>query len=348
MKYHLATVSYFMAWGLLYGFLLGAFSGTAILPYFGTMYATMWGIGIGLGSGALSGIVAEFIRARSFHEDTDLDRFRRMMSLVIGALIAIAAPIMLVTTTNGFLWGSGMLRDMLPWTALSIFSASFWGGLSSAYIASHYPTYMARMTLGRDYDFQVDQPNAKQEVWTAFRTLLRKGLNRWVFLLGAIAGVLLNTLNGVNYVSYGAIRSFGVGEVLAYAGIGGVLGVIATFFIGLYVAFGTSSLITFLKRLIFREYFSHMPPQWTRWILTLTAFVFTGAVTYWSMIFAPLIAFVVALTVYRTLALPDETIDKAKRKEKNALALAEETDLEDEEGDLLLDEDEVVEERLQR
>src|SRR5688572_27642242 len=146
MAYNVKTIAYFAIWGLIFGVLLGAFSGTAILPYFGTMYATIWGAGIGLACGIISGVVATVIRARSFHRDTDLDRFRRTLSLGIGGLTAILAPVILVLTTNGVLWGSDLLSDMLPWTALSLFSASFWGGLSAAYIASHYPAYIARLT----------------------------------------------------------------------------------------------------------------------------------------------------------------------------------------------------------
>lgn len=337
MKYHLSTVSYFMAWGLVYGVLLGAFSGTAILPYFGTMYSTMWGIGIGLGSGALAGIVAAILRARNFDRDTDLVGFRRFISISIGALIAIAAPLMLLATTRGFLWGSGMMRDMLPWTALSLFSASFWGGLSAAYIANHYTAYIAHLTARSEYDedVELDRPQARSEAFDAFRTLLRAGLNRWVFMLGAGIGGVIYATNAISIASYGTFnRSIDLVEGSALFVVGCVLGIIGTFFLGLYVSIGNASLITFLKRLIFREYFSHLPPRWTRWILTLTAFIFTGAVTYWSMILAPVIAFIVAVTVYRTLALPDETIDKAKRKEKNALALEEG---ESEGGDILRD-----------
>lgn len=331
MTYTVKTISYFTIWGLFYGVVLGAFSGTAILPYFGTLYSTVWGAGIGIACGILSGVVAAVIRARSFNHDTDLDRLRRNMALGLGALIAIAAPVLLLGSTRGFLWGSGMMRDMLPWTALSLLSASFWGGLSSAYIASHYPTYIARLTARREYDeSEVDLPQAKRDISIALRTLMRAGLTRWVFLLGAIAGGFISLVNASSFISGYSGLALNPGQAVAYVGIGGVLGLIATFFVGLYVSFGNAALLTFLKRLIFREYFPHMPPRWYHWTLTITAFVFTGAVTVWSIIFAPLIAFITAFVVYRTLALPDETIDKTKRKEKNALALEDDIDEDDE------------------
>ena len=341
MTYTVKTISYFTVWGLIYGVLLGAFSGTAILPYFGTLYSTVWGAGIGIACGILSGVVASVIRARSFDHDTDFDRFRRRLSLGLGALIAIAAPLMLFGSTRGVLWRSGMMRDMLPWTALSLLSASFWGGLSSAYIASHYPAFIAHLTARREYDdIDIERPQARREVSSALFMLMRAGRTRWVFLVAAGLGGLINVISGSNFASY-SDRTLSVVEGAAYFGIGGVLGVIATFFMGLYVSFGTAALLTFLKRLIFREYFPHLPLRWSRGILTLTAIIFTGTVTYWATILAPVIAIITAFTVYRTLALPDETLDKAKRKEKNALALEEGIDEDDEM--LLVEDDELTE-----
>jgi|GEM_PF-2464792 len=317
MPYSIRSISYFTVWGLIYGLLLGAFAGTAIYPYFGTIYSVFWGPGIGAACGLLTGVIAAVVQASMFHLDMDLTSSRRKMALGIGAVTGLAAPILLIATTRGFLWGTGMLSDIQPFTALSLFASAFWGSLSSAYIASDHPQLIARLTARRDYaDIDLDIPKPSYEVSNAMRRLLRYSLNRWVMGLAAVLGAVMYGL------VMGSLRPNLTSLITSFAG-GALLGIVGAFFMALYVAFGNAALVTFLKRLILREYFPHMPAQWSRWTLTVSAFVFSGAITYWTFFLAPVIALITAVCVYHTLALPDKAPDKAKRKEKNVLALEE-------------------------
>jgi hypothetical protein len=318
MTYSFRTLTYFIFWGCFYGLLLGAFAGTAIFPIFGTMYSVIWGTGVGAACGVLSGALAAFVHRTSFHHDTDLDAFRRRLSLGIGALTAVAAPVILYATSRGVLGDSALMQDMAPWTVLSLFAASFWGSLSSGYIASHYGSFIARLTTRREYEEEFI-PQERNEVLTATRDLMRVGTPRWLYAVVAIGFAALYTVSTSRSVSY--FRTPNFLELIGYLGVGAVSGALGLFVAGFYLAFGNAALLTFLKRLIFREYASHMPPTWYRRTLTAIAFVFTVAVTWWTSIFSLILACAAAAVVYRTLALPDETIDKAKRKEKNALAL---------------------------
>jgi len=138
MKHILHTIWYFVAWGIFYGLYLGIWSTAIILPIFGGIFGAFWGPGVGAACGLLCGVLVGLIQAATFHEDVDLVRYGRGLAVVVGLLVAVAAPYILLLTTRGMLWNGYGFSDIpqVPYMIHSLAAASFWGGLSAAFIAS--------------------------------------------------------------------------------------------------------------------------------------------------------------------------------------------------------------------
>jgi hypothetical protein len=106
-------------------------------------------------------------------------------------------------------------------------------------------------------------------------------------------------------------------------------------------------LMTTLKQLVLRDLFPHLSERAGRRFLTASAFVVTLMITIWTFFFSPLIAVYMAAAVHRAADLSDQTdqaVDKAKRKEKNALELQEHED----KDEMLAYETELMEEHKKR
>lgn len=317
MIHALRTIAYFVIWGTFYGLVLGTWSGTAMFPAIGTAMAAGWGIGIGIGCGLLAGLVTAVAQAYTFHPDVDLDRFRRRLSLGIGTLTPIAATIMLMATSRGLMWETSpvssrhgpLLAPFLPFCLASIF---IWGSLSSAYVASAYPEWLAQLKTSTKSPL-ISIPLFRYPVPRTTLLLARRFLNWGIPILGAMAGMLYKEV-GAPYSSLPPIL-----RLLEY----GVAGVIVSAIAALLISFGNAALLTFLRKTIFAADVLSISPRKRRWTLTIIAFVFTGITSIWTVIFAPLLALLMAQYVYDAFPLLDEGVDKTKRKEKNTLALEE-------------------------
>lgn len=318
MIHALRTIAYFVIWGTFYGLVLGAWSGTAMFPVFGTAFAAGWGIGIGAACGLLAGIIAAIVQAYAFHPDVDLDRFRRRLSLGIGILTPFAATIMLLATSRGLLWSTTVAINVRDQPALAFFlpfclaAVLIWGSLSSAYVASAYPEWLAQLKTGAKNPL-ISIPLFRYPVPRTTALLVRRFLNWGIPILGAMAGMLYKEV-GAPYSSLPPIL-----RLLEY----GVAGVIVSAIAALLISFGNAALLTFLRKTIFAADVLSISPHKRRWTLTIIAFVFTGITSIWTLIFAPLLALLMAQYVYDAFPLLDEDVDKAKRKEKNTLALEE-------------------------
>jgi hypothetical protein len=319
MNHALRTIAYFLIWGTFYGLVLGAWSGTAIFPAIGTAFAASWGIGIGAACGLLAGLVTALIQAYTFHPDVDLDRFRRRLSLGIGILTPIAATIMLMATSRGLLWSTTVSTDVRDQPALAFFlpfclaAVLIWGSLSSAYVANAYPEWLVQLKTGARMPL-IAFPSFRYSVPRATWLLMRRCVNWGTLILGGIGGMLYQEILGSPYST-----TFYLGDSLKFTAAGLVVAPIYT----LLICFGNAALLTFLKKTVFAEDALAVSPRKLRWILTIITLVFTGITSAWMLIFAPLAALLMAQYVYDSFPLFDEDIDKAKRKEKNALALEE-------------------------
>jgi hypothetical protein len=320
MKYGLRTIGYFVNYGLFYGFMLGAWSGTAILPLIGTIYAGFWGTGIGIACGLLCGLFVGVGQAYTFHADVDLGRFRRRLTLGVGILVPIAAALLLVITSRGLIWGpGGNYGYLLSPSAnvnvlvLSLIAVMGWGGLSAASAASDYPEWLAGLKTDQISGI-VHWPSRHYPIPRLMGMLVGRWMNWGTLILGAVGGMLYQLLSSAPFV-----RSYSIPASAVVSGA--VAGAIGSLFVALLISFGNAALLTFLKKTVFAEDVLPVSPHKLRWILTIIALIFTGITSAWTLIFAPLCALLMALYVYDSFPLFDEDVDKAKRKEKNALVL---------------------------
>ena len=320
MSYALRTIGYFLTWGTFYGVILGAWSGTAIFPVMGTLFAAGWGGGIGMACGLLCGLLVGIIQAFTFHPDIDLDRYRRRLTLGVGVFVPVVAMIMMVATTEGLLWGSGNTLSHfekttanIPFRLLSVTALALWSSLSAAYVASSYPAWLVSLKTG-DKSGVDDRPLLSQPIPSATGMLARPWINWGTVILSAMAGIAYQMTTVSSYA-----RTNPAGEVL----VGGVGGIVIAAGVILLLCFGNAALLTFLRKTVFADDVISISPHKQRMVLTAIALIFTGLTSAWTLIFAPLLALLMAQHVYDVFPLSDEMPDKAKRKEKNALALEE-------------------------
>jgi hypothetical protein len=336
------TLSYFASWGTFYGMLLGACVGTAFMPMIGTVLGGIFGLVMGLGASLPCAIVTHLIHQRSFHEDIDLDAYSRRLTRLIGVLGGVSAVVMLWLSTGLFLGVVGNLPGEtdapLVWmgTLMVSFPALFIADFAAAYIASHYPAWIVpRFRLSSPLDAPPEA--APGDVESAFKRLIdHTSTNAVTIASGAISFILYMALFIGALIQQRYIKWDEIAAIFLVAPVGALVGALGW----RYLAFGNAMILSFLKRVIYREHLPHLSAHWYRISLTLISFALTWAMIWWTTIPGPIIAFIMAFVVSRTLALPDEPFDKAKRKEKNALALQDESD---EEDDLLMDEDPIIE-----
>lgn len=170
---HTRTIAWFIFWGIIYGLMLGALCGTLLLPGFGTSYAATWGLGIGVALGIACGAGIALMNAFRFRTPYDLTRYRRGLTLGVGAFVSLGAAVLLVATTEGILWGMGS-EGFLPFFLPSLLGAMFWGGLSSAYAASRYADWYTRSIFKQKNDGSVD--DQLEEKMGIFERLVRQSV----------------------------------------------------------------------------------------------------------------------------------------------------------------------------
>ncbi len=229
----------------------------------------------------------------------------------IGLFVSFAAPAILIYKTEGVLWSE--FNDRYGYSPYAFFlpfclaAAALLGGLSAAHVANAYPDWLVRLKTGKRSTF-ITWPSLRYPVAHMMMALVRQAVTKWILLLGALTGILA--------------RAMGSNDVIEGCILGAVLSVVVV----LLISLGNAALIVFLKSTIFSEDVLSLTPQQRRWILTMSAFVFTGLTSFWALIFVPLCAVLAALYVYRAIPLLDEDFDKAKRKEKNLLAVPDKSD----------------------
>ena len=316
MKYALDTLIYFVQWGMLYGVILGAWSTTLMFPVLGTMFGSMWGAGIGTACGLLCGGLVAVIQAYTFHPDVDLDVYRRRLSIGIGLLVGIMAPLMLMLTSQGILWG--LRADPPAYLPICLIAVIFWGALSAAYVGHGYPLWLANRVIGRN-----DTPGSQRVFGATFSAILKYGLSWPALTLGGIAGFVIHMTHYPHY-----LRDRAIDNVFGLMIVGIVAGIIGAVIITLMITAGTVAFIVFVKRLLFSNDTLTSTSHYERVGITLSAVIFVGLLCcvplvifvfireYWPI---PIVcALLMGVFVYR--ALPLDT-DKAKRKEQDAALL---------------------------
>jgi hypothetical protein len=148
---HIQTIGHFIAWGSIYGLVLGAICGTLIFPILGTSYSAPYGLGIGLTLGVVVGIGMALINGTVSNAPYDLVRYRRRFTVGVGIFVALGAAFLLTISTQGFLWGP-TTEGWFPYFAPSLAGAMFWGGLSSAYATNWYADWYASMITKQKND----------------------------------------------------------------------------------------------------------------------------------------------------------------------------------------------------
>lgn len=249
MRYTIRTILYFITWGITYGTVLGGISGTLIFPMFGTMYSIPWGLGMGAALGVAMGILTAIINAVSFRPDTNITTYRRNLASGIGTLTAIGAAVLLIATTNGFLWGGYSSAGMEMWLFFSLIAAVFWGGLSSAFAASRFVDWYAGLMTKRKNDEMPDDILNEIEqqgggVWSYLKRVLR---NWWIPLAGAAtAGLLHSTTWAFGFQFLGRLVE------------GSIVGFVYSGVLMLLLGFHTGFFLHVLNRLLFREYLPNL------------------------------------------------------------------------------------------
>ena len=317
MKVVARTISYFLTWGAIYGLVFGLLSTTIMLPLIGSMFGLVWGTGIGVACGLLCGVTASLIQAFTFHTDVDLPRYRLRMGLGMGVLVGIIAPLLLIVSSGEILWGER--AEAAVYYVPSLIAVLFWGSLSAAYVGHGHPLWLSHIVMRKP-----SCATAQFSIEDIVSALKRSGIFWRVLALGGFIGTVWGASDLVAYTSTDRIMR-GL--------LGGVAGITAAFVVLLLVCWGAAALIVFLKRLLFLNETMSTTSHAERITLTTAAALLTGVICSWPVIFIAslsmtslnwgfpiLCALMMGFYTYR--ALPTH-IDKAKRKEKNTLALEE-------------------------
>jgi hypothetical protein len=230
----MTTFSYFVGWGLFYGGALGLLAGTLILPLWGSFFSLLWGLPVGLILGIISGIVVAIAQQLADIEvEKDFICHRRNLSWWIGVFTAIAAPTLVLITSNRLLYISPVI---LPSVVLH---SALWGGLAAAHTTSRATDRFAK---GK-YALREDSVEISALLWQ-FRSHILFGI-----VMGAF-GFLLDNAESVAIAPLQAIQTF----VMFF-----IIGVSMSVIVGIVVTIANTSLIRFLNRLVFYEYFPELP-----------------------------------------------------------------------------------------
>ena len=328
------TISYFTMWGLDYGFIFGFAAGSIAFPIAGTIVGAFLGLFLGGLYGLIVGLGMSAVH-RGIEPGTDLDasgrKLVRRTAAALTLLNIVALPIMLPILYRQIFGQAPRFYLGYGDTNLNIFLAAV-AALSVvmsfvvAATARHYPHRMA-------HERPLNAPMAhafvmRHEMETAFHQIRRRSARWWIPLVVFSMSSLVHLMNvaawGASSLEDGLI-ALGFGVFLAYAGV----------WIGrIYLSLFNAAVLTFIKRVILRDYFPNLTGARYRARVTLIAGLATLIATWWTLFLAPVIALLTAYFVYHTVALPDEMQEKSKRKESAqtpskvpaALMLPEETD----------------------
>lgn len=332
----LRTLHYFFMWGLDYGFIFGFAAGSMVFPVLGTIIGALLGLIIG---GLYGGIVGIGMSAfyKGIAPDTDLDAYGqnlvRRTAVVLTLLNVVALPIALYILHNHLImqmppFYRGYNLGFVNALTLGVGGMSVVMSFVLAATTRHYPHWMA-------YQRRLNAPMAhafvmRHEMETAFHQIRRRSARWWLPLLVFGISSIILLINPASYARYSG------GDWLRALGLGIFLSLVGTWIGRIYLSLLNASMLTFIKRVILRDYFPNLIGSRYRARVTLISFFVTLVGTWWTIFFAPVIALLTAFFVYHTVALPDEMQEKSKRKEADvsqskaktnpALMLPEETD----------------------
>lgn len=275
------ALRFFLIWGVVFGGLLGFISGALIFPLFGAILTVPWGLGIGtglgLGVGLITGIVTLFVQVAP----ENVRKYRRRLSMAVGGLVTVAAPLLVHLTSPNILWFPAGFRDWngdwiagnVVFTAFwlpSIVAAALWGGLSAAYVAHRFAHYCAlNVQEGMEnapHTPVIDHPNDIPIYW------MGKFLSRWwLYPTMMIAGAIihyqmqLTRFNLYDWADAPTLRDSLIGALAggAYIVMASLLGA------------GNGLLLLFLNRITFVEYLGNISQQRYQRIVTAIAVAFT-------------------------------------------------------------------------
>lgn len=326
MKGHFwASQRYFFFHSLL----LGTVVGTAFFPGPGTILGLIIGGILGMVSGIISHLFVTRSQSSFLKEglDQDVDRAGRWLSSKVGLYTGL--PTTLIWSI--LFWLSARhppLHDVIGMAAIAGF-IGFWSGLMSAAIARNYPRWLIHRMI-REGQLASDPasipsgPRVLSTIWKLFQS--GSHIKRILFGMVVVAFAMLYNMEGPS----GSYTDYPPPLFAQYMLLGGAL---AELF-WLHVSIGNGVLMTTLKQLVLDDRFPHLSAQSKRRLLTTSSLVVTLLMSIWVLFFAPMVAFYMASAVHRTTELSDpsdQTLEKAKRKEKNTLALEEpENESEDE------------------
>jgi hypothetical protein len=240
---------YFVGWGLFYGVSLSLLSGTLIVPVLGSFFSLIWGIGIGMALGIITGIfVAIAQQLVDVEVEADVILHRRNLSWWVGVFTAIAAPFLVMATSNRLLYISPVILVSV------ILHSALWGGLAAAHTTSRA---VDRFTKGR-YALQETSVEITALLWQ-FRSHILLGI-----VMGAF-GFLLNNAEAVAMPPLEAIHTF----IMFF-----IIGVSVSVIVGVVLTIANALLIQFLNGLVFHEYFPSLPKEIYRRILVVIIAIF--------------------------------------------------------------------------
>jgi hypothetical protein len=245
---------YFVGWGLFYGGSLGLLCGTLILPFIGSIPSLICGIGIGFTLGVVTGIIAEAKLATiKITSEEDFIIYRRRLTLLNGVVSAIGALLLVYLSFETIFYHVDE-RDPLLFVVLLF--ALLWGGLAAAHTTSR------GVDLYTKGGYKYGLPQVTMEYYEL----------KWQFpqhlLIGVASGAIgffhRNTImSGVSPVEAVLVFIFGF-----------IVGVLASLVVGFVVGIANATLVRFLNRLVFYEYFPHLSKvTYRRVLFGLVAFV---------------------------------------------------------------------------
>lgn len=308
-------LSYFTMWGLDYGFIFGFAAGSMVFPVFGTIIGALLGLVIGGLYGAIAGLGMS-AAYKGIAPETDLDAYGQKLVRRTAGLLTLFNAVVLPLALPALY--SHLIFQVQPWERSSfpayLFGPMVLGGgalsvLMAFVIAAtvrHFPHWMV-------HEQRLNAPMAhafvmRHEMETAFHQIRKRSARWWLPLLvfGVVSTIFL--------LNPGAYARYTPGDWISAVGIGAFLTLAGTWIGRIYLSLVNAAALTFIKRVILRDYFPNLTGGEYRGRVTLISFFATIAASWWTFFFAPVIALITAFFIYHTVALPDEMQEKSKRK----------------------------------
>jgi hypothetical protein len=319
MHHHGYTIAYFAWNGLKYGLLCGLLGGSLIFPIGGQLIGAPIGAFAGDVIGLLLGITIALYNQLSFSFETDIQRYRRMLTRNAGigtALLFFAALFVAAFPENlyQFDWTRWFRNEFLLWMCFFVPPALMLG-LAMAHITHRYANqYASRMTKQKRDVETLDEDAVLYPVPNVndfFMSTLFKPV-RPLMLLTGIGAALVHIPEAQTHTT--TLPALVWDTIVFGAGIGLLVGASM-----LVVGYLNVALITAANRIYFDEYQPDMPLARYRnrigWISGLVTLLYSIVITVG--VGAPVAAFLAAWTARQYADHRYEAPEKAKNKAKN-------------------------------